>query len=149
MASNIHIPSRIADRVRTERIRADGIFVTLNDPYSDETNLAVEFIGDERVRYSFTARDDSPTYNEDLDDFFALEAAVLAANVRERPTSVKDLTFREHRIIDEYARPEDRRVVRREYLKRRFILSDRDDWNDAAPVAVTPDEDGPRRSFRY
>lgn len=138
MTTEIEIPSRIAGRVSVH----EGEQVVLRDFFGRTVTLTAEHRQEGRVAtYMLVLRRDAPEFDADFEAFLVLKATLLVASVRDRSMCVKRLSYIDHRVIDEFASPEDRRFIRREYLMRKLVLFDNDDWNDARP-SVPPEPDG-------
>lgn len=133
MNPEIVIPQRIVGRV----VVKNAPHLVLRDFFGMKETLTTEHRREDgrTVTYVLELQRGDPGFDEDVDAFLALKASVLVATVRESSVSVKTLSFIDHRIIDEYASSEDRRFVRREYIKRRLVSWDDDGWKDAVPAA--------------
>ncbi len=130
--SDIEVPARIRDRVEVEVVDFGRIPKShFREWSSDEVFLTASLTEEEGMRlYTLKSNRNSPEFAGDADAFFTLLAQVLAANVRRHGWLVKDLTWVQHRIIDEYSTDADRRFIRRTYLTYRYINDDKDGWKD-------------------
>ncbi len=135
--STIEVPPRIRDRVEVEVVDCGRIPMPHFAEWgSDEVFLTASLNAEQGMRfYTLKANRNAPDFDDDLDAFFTMLAQVLVANVRRYSSAVKDLTWCDHRIIDEYASVEDRRFIRRKYLTYKYINHDEDGWNDS-PAGV-------------